>query len=299
VFRKAIVVGVDGSSESLRAAQVARRIAEAAGERVRLQVTHAVPEARLARIVGPVPVYVSGLFAQALADTRRDLAGRLAGVVPPAALRTLDVRAGRAAQVLADTVARRRAGLVVLGGKRHGRLARAVRGSTAHYLARVLDIPMLVTAAGGLGLKRVLVAVDLSTATGRTLATGVALARALGARVRVLHVLEPIRYAYVVLRAPDVGALLERSRATLIRMAARVGVPAEDTIVRRGGAADTIVAEADEWRADLIVVGSQGKGFVDRLLIGSTTESLLERLPASLLVVPVARRKPPRSRASR
>jgi nucleotide-binding universal stress UspA family protein len=242
-------------------------------------------------------VYVSGLFAQALADTRRDFAGRLRGVVPPAALKTLDVRAGRAAQVLADTVVRRRAGLVVLGGKRHGRLARTVRGSTAHYLARVLDIPILVTAAGGLGLKRVLVAVDLSTATGRTLATGVALARALGARVRVLHVMEPIRYAYVVLRAPDVSAFLERSRATLTRTAARYGIPEEDTIVRRGAATDTIIAEADEWRADLIVVGSHGKGFVDRLLIGSTTESLLDRLPASLLVVPVAGRTSRRSRA--
>lgn len=297
MFRKAIVVGVDGSSESLRAAAVARRVAEAAGTRVRLQVTHAVPEARLAKVVGPVPVYVSGLFAQALADTRRDFAGRLRGVVPPAALKTLDVRAGRAAQVLADTVVRRRAGLVVLGGKRHGRLARTVRGSTAHYLARVLDIPILVTAAGGLGLKRVLVAVDLSTATGRTLATGVALARALGARVRVLHVMEPIRYAYVVLRAPDVSAFLERSRATLTRTAARYGIPEEDTIVRRGAATDTIIAEADEWRADLIVVGSHGKGFVDRLLIGSTTESLLDRLPASLLVVPVAGRTSRRSRA--
>ena len=298
MFRKAIVVGVDGSSESLRAAAVARRIAEAAGTRVRLQVTHAVPEARLAKTVGPVPVYVSGLFAQALADTRRDLTARLRGLVPPAALKTLDVRAGRAAQVLADTVVRRRAGLVVLGGKRHGRLARTVRGSTAHYLARVLDIPILVTAAG-VGLTRVLVAVDLSTATGRTLATGVALARALGARVRVLHVMEPIRYAYVMLRAPDVGAWLERSRATLTRVAARHGIPAEDTIVRRGGATDAIVAEADEWRADLIVVGSQGKGFVDRLLIGSTTESLLERLPASLLIVPVAGRKSRRLRATR
>jgi nucleotide-binding universal stress UspA family protein len=39
------------------------------------------------------------------------------------------------------------------------------------------------------------------------------------------------------------------------------------------------------------VVGSQGKGFVDRLLIGSTTEWLLDRLAtASLLVVPVGRR---------
>jgi nucleotide-binding universal stress UspA family protein len=299
VFRKAIVVGVDGSSESLRAAAVARRIADAAGERVRLQIMHAVPEARLAKAVGPVPVYVSGLFAQALADTRRELTGRLRGVVPPAALKTLDVRAGRAAQVLADTVARRGAGLVVLGGKRHGRLARTVRGSTAHYLARVLDIPILVTAAGGLDLKRVLVAVDLSTAAGRTLATGVALARALGARVRVLHVLEPIRYAYVVLRAPDAKAAFERSRATLRRLVARYGIAETDTVVRRGAAVDTIVAEAGEWRADLIVVGSQGKGFVDRLLIGSTTESLLELLPASLLIVPAARGKTRGLRARR
>jgi nucleotide-binding universal stress UspA family protein len=293
VFRKAIVVGVDGSSESLRAAAVARRIAEATG--VKLHVTHAVPEARLAKAVGPVPVYVSGLFAQALGDTRRDLAAKLRGVVAPTVLKSLDVRAGRAARVLADSVARRRAGLVVLGGKRHGTLARTVRGSTAHYLARALDIPMLVTAAGPT-LRRVLVAVDLSSATGRTLATGVALARALGARVRVLHVLEPIRYAYVVLRAPDMNAFLERSRATLTRTAARFGIPVSDTIVRRGAATDTIVAEAKEWRADLIVVGSQGKGFVDRMLIGSTTESLLARLPASLLVVPVARRKRARAR---
>lgn len=299
MFRKAIVVGVDGSSESLRAAAVARRIADAAGERVRLQITHAVPQARLAKTVGPVPVYVSGLFAQALAETRRHLTLRLHGVVPAEALTTLDVRAGRAAQVLADTVVRRRAGLVVLGGKRHRRLARTARGSTAHYLVRALDIPILVTAAGGLGLKRVLVAVDLSTATGRTLATGVMLARALGARVRVLHVMEPIRYANVVLRAPDVGAWLERSRAMLTRVASRHGIPARDTIVRRGGATDAIVAEAGEWRADLIVVGSQGKGFVDRLLIGSTTESLLERLPATLLIVPAPRRRPRRARGSR
>ena len=82
-------------------------------------------------------------------------------------------------------------------------------------------------------------------------------------------------------------------------MVARYGIAETDTVVRRGAAVDAIASEADEWRADLIVVGSQGKGFVDRLLIGSTAESLLERLPASLLIVPVARRRPQRSRASR
>jgi nucleotide-binding universal stress UspA family protein len=294
MFRNAVVVGVDGSPESLRAVAVARRIADAAS--VRLQVTQAVPEARLVKLVGPVPVYVSGVFAQAMADTRRQLTAKLRDVVVPATLRTLEVRAGRAAKVLAERVARSRAGLVVLGGKRHSVLARAVRGSTAHYLARALDVPLLVTSTRRTTLTRVLVAVDLSAAAGRTLATGVELARALAARVRVLHVIEPIRYTAVVLRAPDVRAFLERSQAALIRLVARFGIPESDLVVRRGAPADAIVSEAAEWRADLVVVGAQGKGFVDRLLIGSTTESLLERSPASLLVVPVRRRKARRRR---
>ena len=50
--------------------------------------------------------------------------------------------------------------------------------------------------------------------------------------------------------------------------------------------AETIAQEATNWNADLIVVGSHGKGWVDRLLMGSTTERLLTFLPASVLVVP-------------
>ena len=48
-----------------------------------------------------------------------------------------------------------------------------------------------------------------------------------------------------------------------------------------------LVDEAVEWDADLIVAGSHGKGFLERMLLGSTTQELLYRLPTSLLVVPV------------
>jgi hypothetical protein len=47
-----------------------------------------------------------------------------------------------------------------------------------------------------------------------------------------------------------------------------------------------IVEMARTWEADVIVVGSHGHNWVDRLLIGSVTEQLLNELPASLLVVP-------------
>jgi nucleotide-binding universal stress UspA family protein len=63
--------------------------------------------------------------------------------------------------------------------------------------------------------------------------------------------------------------------------------PYAEKVTRYGAAVDAILQEAAEWHADLLVVGSHGKGLVDRLLIGSATERLLNHLPTSLLVVPV------------
>ena len=66
-------------------------------------------------------------------------------------------------------------------------------------------------------------------------------------------------------------------------------MPPDDRVIRRGRADEEIAEEAAVWRADLLVVGSHGKGWIDRLLIGSTTERLLNRLPTSLLVVPISK----------
>jgi nucleotide-binding universal stress UspA family protein len=73
--------------------------------------------------------------------------------------------------------------------------------------------------------------------------------------------------------------LLNRDIWTAVRMK---GV---ETIVRYGTVVDTILRESAEWRADLLVVGSHGKGWGTRLLMGSVTEGLLNQLPTSLLVV--------------
>jgi nucleotide-binding universal stress UspA family protein len=178
----------------------------------------------------------------------------------------------------------------VLGGKRRGTIARALSGSTAHYLVRALDVPVLVTGGRSTRIRRILVAVDLSSAARGTLRAAAALSQAVLARLRVLHVVGPIRYPYVVPRAPDKKAFFLESVETFKRLASAVGgVGESDMVVRVGSAEVTIAAEAARWRADVVVVGSHGEGFVDRLLIGSTTEWLLSRLPASVLVVPTVR----------
>ena len=46
-----------------------------------------------------------------------------------------------------------------------------------------------------------------------------------------------------------------------------------------------IIEEAESWNADLIVVGSHGRGFWGRNLLGSTSDRVLHHAPCSVLVV--------------
>jgi nucleotide-binding universal stress UspA family protein len=57
------------------------------------------------------------------------------------------------------------------------------------------------------------------------------------------------------------------------------------TRVVKGAPERQIVDEAREWRADLIVVGSHGRGFWGRLTLGSVTDAVIHHAPCSVLVV--------------
>lgn len=57
------------------------------------------------------------------------------------------------------------------------------------------------------------------------------------------------------------------------------------TLVRLGANDRVIVETAEEWNADLIVVGSHGRGFWGRALIGSVSDSVIHHAPCSVLIV--------------
>ncbi|MCB1025610.1 MAG: universal stress protein [Acidobacteria bacterium] len=46
-----------------------------------------------------------------------------------------------------------------------------------------------------------------------------------------------------------------------------------------------IVEKAKRWNADLIIVGSHGRGFWGRVMLGSISDSLVHHAPCSVLVV--------------
>ena len=57
------------------------------------------------------------------------------------------------------------------------------------------------------------------------------------------------------------------------------------TRVLCGSPAQAVVDEAEDWGADLIVVGSHGRGFWERTFIGSVSGSILNHAHCSVLVV--------------
>lgn len=57
------------------------------------------------------------------------------------------------------------------------------------------------------------------------------------------------------------------------------------TEVLDGSAGKAIVEEAQEWEADLIVVGSHGYGFWNRVLVGSVSQAVINHAPCSVLIV--------------
>jgi nucleotide-binding universal stress UspA family protein len=57
------------------------------------------------------------------------------------------------------------------------------------------------------------------------------------------------------------------------------------TEVISGNVKQIIIDEAKKFEADLIVVGSHGYGFLDRVLIGSVSDFVVHHAPCSVLVV--------------
>ncbi|MGH7519897.1 MAG: universal stress protein [Gemmatimonadales bacterium] len=279
-----IVVGVDASPAAAGAAAVGERIARLASGPC--QLIHAVRDAWAPLVAVSIDPQVVDMQELQLAVARQHVNDALDGAVSDQVRRKLDVVFGPAAVVLQQTMRDRRPGLVVLGGKHHSVLERWLGGSTSLHVVRAAEAPVLVTAGTPASFRRVLVAADLSKASGPTIGLAERFAKLVGAELRVLSVFEPL---------PDLSGVppidpikyfalaqetLERDVWPLVRM------PAEK-MVRHGTVVDTLLREATGWNADVLVVGSHGKGWAQRVLLGSVTEQLINQLPTSLLVAPV------------
>ena len=58
-----------------------------------------------------------------------------------------------------------------------------------------------------------------------------------------------------------------------------------ETEIKAGSPDQIILETAKEWKPNVIVVGSHGRGFWGRLTLGSVSDSVIHHAPCSVLVV--------------
>ena len=284
---KPIIAGVDPTVEGKRAAAQAVALAKQSGARCHL--VHAVRDPWVDVAQAEYPLNVEVLNQQLLDVADERMRSLLQDAVPPAVLRDLEFRMGSPAVVLDDVVEEYDAELLVLGGKHHSVLGRWLAGSTAHLMVRRVDVPVFIAAERTGPVRRVMAAVDLSSAARPTIAGAERMAALLNAQLIVLHVIEPLPIVDGVSLTISPEEVRQRSEEELERAIwPHISSKATERLVREGPAIETIAHIVSERDIDLLVVGSHGRGLVDRLLLGSATERLLSRLPTSMLVVPVS-----------
>jgi universal stress protein E len=189
--------------------------------------------------------------------------------------------------------------LVVAGSQRRAFGARLFLTNTDWQLIRLCPAPLLfVKKQRAYGKARVLAALDPLHARPaqldrRILEAGSALAAAHDGRLDAVHAYEPLSVytpIYGVGFAPAFDPQLEEqqkraAQRALERATAGFELPASQLHMQTGGPAAVLPALARRLRTDVLVMGAVSRGALQRLLIGSTAERVLDLLPCDVLVI--------------
>ena len=271
--RRPILVGVDFRQPSLAAARWA---ATHFANRARIEVLHVNPVPETPSFLG------TGFRPSDDADVSlRPKAEGLRGFVDtlPAGNVSGLVRVGEEVAELSRRARVSRASLVVLGGAK----ASAASGRTLHRVIRNVGVPAIVVGPeGGPAPRRILVALDDAAIADTVLHWSAELAREFDARLILLHALPAAAVGDVAIR---------RTHAWMRQMHERIeGAPlAGRTTVAVGQAGPVLLEHARAIRADLIVMGRNGKHAAGPTELGATAKLLLRAAHVPVAIIPPAK----------
>jgi len=293
-----ILCPIDLSEASSR--PLAYAIALARWYQARLTVLHVVPTFDPIQVrTGAIGDHISLVTPM----TRDEVLGELRRTVDAAGTGALDVAlatdAGGAAGTIVDHAVRTAADLVVMGTHGRSGFERLLLGSVTEKVLRkspcpVLTVPPHAGAAtpDDVLFKRILCSMDFSPPALQALGFALDLARQANGTVTVLHAIEwlteeepgaPTNVDVSAYRQLLEGDARKRLQA-LLKEESRTWCETEELVIF-GRAHREVLALAEARHADLIVMGTQGRGSVGLALFGSTTQHVVRTASCPVLTV--------------
>jgi nucleotide-binding universal stress UspA family protein len=296
-----ILLATDGSESANNAVETVRSLALPSGSVVRLvAVLPGTPELFGATWDAYVPADAEALEAQMTSELRTALDGVKARVQRAGVSVEEEVLRGRPATQIVEAANAFRADLIVVGSRGLGAWKRLLLGSVSAEIVDHSACPVLVARRTTVG-SAILGddGSDGARAAARLLARCPWLA---GERVTVVAVAEILNAAALGFSPAVSGAFVtgmvdwtaesEERLAEVTRVTAQIlengGIQTE-TRVLSGDPAHELVTIARAEGADLVVVGTEGRGGLARAVLGSVARNVLINVRCSVLVV----RQPP------
>lgn len=139
--------------------------------------------------------------------------------------------------------------------------------------------------------QKIVVATDGSACSDAAVQLGARLALQFDAQLTLIYVFEPVKYAlpegfvpYTPDQLTEMTTHFQQMLAANRDRVQSLGVSRVETRLLQGTAVEEICDFAKNNHADLIVVGTHGRGFVERVLLGSVAERVVRAATVPVLI---------------
>lgn len=151
-------------------------------------------------------------------------------------------------------------------------------------------------------MKKVLITLDYNPNSEKVVNKGKELAQLMDAEICLLHVLADVRY-YGMQYEPFMGyegyafpvdfriqeEFVKVAKDYLNKTANHLDADNVTTHLAEGDTAKSILEYAEEWRADVIVMGTHSHGTLEKIFLGTVASSVLEHTKIPVYMVPTGK----------
>lgn len=301
-----IIVPLDGSVLAERALPYAQMMATLFGAHIRLLRVINDPEGTLA------PLHDAALSQSQPMNTEQAYDLRLWDLLQLNATNYLkaqvealqrsglsvdyEVRLGGPAEQIVEASEQAASAMVVMATHGYAGFKRWTLGSVADRVVHSSQVPVLLVPGFGATtndapeLRRLMVPLDGSALAMQALPLAQELAVHAQAQILLFQAVSPLTGLYAGLDLPpDMLDAMEGRATHILRTTADQMREASDvavlTVVELGIAADEIVAQAQKYQIDLVVMATHGYSGIKRWALGSVADKVLHAAPAPLLLI--------------